>query len=338
MINASAFFCMIIAYRNSIIMLDLPVKMTSITLFFALLSACSTAVKEEVLVPPKALNQAVSSVMIKPFSGAYGKLLSTQLQGKLKSEGHIDVRNLGSEAILNGEIIVSNVNEERYSKKREVTKKRENGTKYKTIKTTYYVSWRASASVSYSLLQNGVVLAAHRHDTNVSVTEQGESTAQAKAYLPTKEAMALSMLTNLTDKIVHDISPHKEIWSFNLQGGNDLLSAGIEYYKKKLYSQAEGYWERALNTSDAPEDIAAAAYNLGVLRMREGRLSDAFSLFQKADSLQPVNSTYMEALRQVEQAGQGKEVLKNRGFSSLSNRLHCLDCLSQESKIQPMAV
>ena len=73
----------------------------------------------------------------------------------------------------------------------------------------------------------------------------GPSTAEARAWADSDEAIILGQIRVLAKRIVEGISPHKELWSFKLQGaslmgGNDYLKAGIDGFALGLADHLHG--------------------------------------------------------------------------------------------------
>lgn len=283
------------------------------------LAGCAKLVKEQVTMPPRDLSIPVRSLNIKPFSSSrYGGQLADEVKNQLANEGYILVSSHDAEATLGGTLTVGRLDCRQYTTSFQVEKK-EKGRKRKTTEHLYHIKKSLPTSVTYSVEKGGSVLGGNTYSTSYEREWTGSSAAEARAAAETDEAIIQSQFGVLARQIVEGISPHKELWSFKLQGaslmgGNQYLQAGIDYYIKGLYPQAEDYWSRVISENKDPKDTAAAYYNMGVLKMREAQYEDAFKMFRDADRLDPANSVYMDALMQVERAGHGQQELTRQGM------------------------
>lgn len=305
------------------IYLSFAIRWTGWMIHALMLAGCAKLVQEQVTMPPRDLSATVQSLSIKPFaSSPYGARLAEELRNQLANEGYIQVSSQAGEAALSGTLILGRVNYHEYTTRYQVEKKR-NGRKYKTTERMYHLQKSLPVSVTYSVEKRGSTLGGNTFSTTYKQEWTGPSTAEARARADSDEAIILGQIKALARDIVEGISPHKELWSFKLQGaslmgGNDYLKAGIDYYTKGLYPQAEAYWSRVISEAKEPKEIAAAHYNIGVSKMREGQYEDAFKMFREADRLDPANSVYMDALVQVEKAGTGQQELTKRGMKPVN--------------------
>lgn len=280
-----------------------------------LLSACfKETVKEQVSMPPLDAEIVVSSVEVKPFLGQYGRRLSDTVEGYLARENFVNVTDQDAEAELEGNVQIGHINIKTWTTSKQVEKENKNGKKYETTEYTYHVRKTLTSNVSYTLNKNGRVIAGNSFSENYDQEWNADSTENARAKADSDDQIIALHIDNFANNIIVSCCPHEVTWDFDLQEGglfgSKLLKAGVRYYKEGLYSQAEDYWKRVISTSKTNKDQAAAYYNLGVLEMRNRRYAEAFNYFREADLLQPGNSTYMDALNRVEQAGQGERKLR----------------------------
>jgi tetratricopeptide (TPR) repeat protein len=284
------------------------------------MQGCAPTVNEQVLMPPMLMDQIIGSVEVEPFTSQYGGMLADRVKGRLQAEGHIRVVDKDAEAVLAGTLTLSKIEKTSYHKSYEVTRKNSQGRKYTTTETNYYVNKTASASATYTLVQRGRTLAGNTHTATFKNETSGDSSSEAEAKMANDEVIVANLLGQLVDKIIPDISPHREQWSFELQtGGNNFLDAGADYYKKGLYAQAEQYWTRVIAEGLEPKERAAANYNMGVLKIHQSQYEQAFQMFREADRLVPANGVYMEALAKVEKAGVGTAKLRSMGVGGISS-------------------
>lgn len=290
-------------------------KNVLILICYSMLNACAILtpgieVKERMLVPPTALNKVISNVTVKNFSGEHGVEFAKKIKDIL-SKRYIKVFETNSENVLIGNVSV-NI-EISYHTETEDIEREKDGKKYTETKIiAYYVEKSGSASVTYSLTSNGKVLVENEHNTYLSKTGSSSSSEEiALMNSPNDDDILSEMLPELIYNVISDIIPHKEYLIFELQQGIDTrLNTGIDYYNKQLYSQAEEYWNKVKAGSIISVDKSSAYYNLGVLRIHQGRFQDAFQMFSMANRLQPNNSVYKKALHIVIDAGLIEQILK----------------------------
>jgi tetratricopeptide (TPR) repeat protein len=275
-------------------------------------SACTKTIKEEVIMPPHDLSVAIKTITIRPFIGSpYGVQFAEHLSNRLVHEGFITVMKTGSEAFLGGTLSVGNIHTQSYSNSYPVTYK-QNNQNYTTTQYVYTIKKSFEAGVTYSVDSQGRVIGGNSYSTTYEQSWNGSSLAEAQANAQSDESIIGTSLDVLVRNIIEGISPHKEFWSFKLQdAGNDYLKAGISYYEKGLYSQAEEYYKKVISQSQKSDELAAAYYDIGVLRMRQGNYQEAFDMFKEADKRSPANSVYMDALANVEKAGAGQRSIQN---------------------------
>lgn len=284
-----------------------------------MLTACATKVQEQILVPPTALNRVINSIRVANFSGEYGSSLANHIRADLLSEGYINVSAIETKDVLNG--LLSIHIESSSSTETQDVEREKDGKKYiETIIIGYHASKSGNASVTYSLTSDDKILIENQYTASSSSSSSESSISEADALeklpgdgfiLSEMFQMLPAMLPELSKKIIHDIFPHKGFLTFELQyGGNGRLTAGIDSYEQQLYSQAEEYWSEVANTqADYSETKASAYYNLGVLRIHQNNLQDAFKMFVKAYRLKPANSVYTEALQKLVNAGLIEQIL-----------------------------
>lgn len=295
------------------------IRLTILTL---LLPGCAKLVLEQVTMPPRDLSVPVQSLNIKPFSSSpHGARLADEVKNQLANEGYIRVSGQQGDATLTGTLTVGRLDRREYTTSFQVEKKK-NGRKYKTTEHLYHLRKSLITSATYSVEKGGSVLGGNTYSSSYEREWTAPTAGQVRAAAENDEAIVLSQFGILARQIVEGISPHKELWSFRLQGaslmgGNQYLQAGIDYYTKGLYPQAEDYWQRVISEANKPKDKAAAYYNMGVLKMRQAQYEGAFNMFREADRLDPANSVYMDALMQVEKAGQGQQELRRKGMKPI---------------------
>jgi tetratricopeptide (TPR) repeat protein len=279
-------------------------------------AGCATVVQEHVVMPPRDLAAPVQSLRIMPFAASlYGAQLAEELKNQLSNEGYLQVTSQGGEATLSGTLTMGRVNYHEYRTSYQVERK-DRGRTYTTTQYLYFLQKSLPVNVTYSVQKGNTTLGGNTISLPYKRESMGSSPAEARANAIGDEMIIQHQISALARYIVAGVSPHKELWSFKLQpAGNDHLKTGIAYYERGLYPQAEAYWSRVISETKKPEELAAAHYNVGVLKMREGRYEDAFKMFREADRLEPANNLYMDALLQVEKAGSGEQELSKRGIT-----------------------
>jgi len=274
----------------------------SVLICSIMLSACGPTVSMQVEVPPDNLRQPISSICISSFSGKHGALLVSKIKSRIYKENYITLRQSAADATLKGTLSIGRIEKDSYSKSY-VSKDGKRHTTYNALK-------KASGMVTYTLMKGNKVLASGDHSYDYIDSSSGSSSSEARSGLDTDTQVIGSISSNLAIMVMKDITPHQETWKFTLQGagigsyyeGNDFLKAGVDYYQAGRFNQAEEFWQRVIDSSAQPEERAAAHYNMGVSYTRQKLYKDAYHMFQEADSTQPANSVYMEAMTLVERA------------------------------------
>mgnify|MGYP003572378727 CR=1 FL=1 len=305
---------------------NLP-RLGGVVIVCCLLAACKKPmVKEAALMPPIDTNTVVQSVQVQAFSSnqsGYGARIADLVKNGITREGQISVLNQGGEAILTGTLTLGKIDSKAYHKSSEVTEEKD-GRKYTKTVYTYYYRKQLTANATYSLNRGSQAIAGNNFATNYDQEWNAETAAEASAKSLNDEEIISICLDTLAEDIVLAVSPHQQNLAFELQKGSHLkwdvwnlphkgLKLGVDYYEKGLYPQASQYWNQVLEQATEPRDQAAAHYNLGVYEVHEGNYGKAFSHFREADGLVPNKTLYMQALKKVERAAQGRNELKMMG-------------------------
>jgi tetratricopeptide (TPR) repeat protein len=251
----------------------------------------------------------INSIEVRPFSSNQrndGTKLAALVKNGIAKQGYIKVVNKGRQTtILTGKLTLGEVKKSKPYHRTQETKD-ERGRKI--IKHTYHYRKQLSGSVTYALKKGRVEIASHHFTEGYGRTWTGQTEAEAKARAAPDEQIITSILNALARNIVYAISPHLEIKSFSLSnsGNHPGINLGIQYYKKRRYDQAEKYWHQVIGQTNESKDKASAHYNIGILKVREGKYAQAFERFRQADILAPGNDLYISALTKVEDAGRVK--------------------------------
>lgn len=281
-------------------------------IFVHVLTACVASKTPIDLTVKAKLAEPVNSVKISHFTSS-DKIRSNSFQIKLASEikkyGYITVLKNGAESDLSGSLSIGRVIENRHQTSY-TQEKKVNGKKQKVTIQNYHVTKRHTVSVDFELVRDGEILGGDSISYDYENSWSADSYAQASANAATDNQIIESQLSLLAKKISHYISPHKEeIKMVLLDGANFGLGAhqglatGVTYFEHQRYDQAEGLWQQVIDKETTPNIVAMAYYNRGVIRMIKSQYSEAFKLFAEADSLEPGNKHYIEALMQAERAG-----------------------------------
>ncbi|MDG4595445.1 MAG: hypothetical protein P9F75_07090 [Candidatus Contendobacter sp.] len=305
-----------------------PVRHFS-SLIILFLAGCATPVTEKILMPPKDVPELIKSVQINTFSansGDYGRRVTEAIRSLLVKEGYIQVVNQGGQAVLKGDVNIGRINRVTDSNSYQVKVKDRGGSKRTETRYIYTITTGVASNITYTVSKGGKAIGGNSYNITYNKQVTGSSSDEARSNAESDDSIILGQIQELAQKVVAGISPHSENWEFKPQGGSGDLDAGVEYYRKGLYPQAESYWSRVAQQAVRPEEKAAAHYNLGMLNMRNGQYPQAFANFREADKLQPANAVYMDALRKVEDAGLGQKKLeemnpnRKRGGSGSRNR------------------
>lgn len=267
------------------------------------------------------------SLEVQPFSANqrnYGAKLTALVKTGIANEKYLKVVEHGGQTILSGTLTIGRVNTNSHCKPYEI----EDKDGKKVTKYTCYYRKQFTSQATYSLSKGGKVIAGNNFTDNYDSEWHGETAAEARTKAISDENILTNSLNTLARQIVSAVSPHQETWSFPLATGvawqfwkrHPSLKLGIQYYKSRRYDQAEKYWNQAIKQAVEPQDKAAAHYNIGVLRVHEGKYANAFRLFKKADELDPGNYLYMRALTKAEEAGWNQKIITAMGARKSSTR------------------
>jgi tetratricopeptide (TPR) repeat protein len=221
----------------------------------------------------------------------------------IAKEGYIKIVENGGEATLSGMLNIGRVQGEATKSSYECTKKRD-GKKYKTTCYTYTYKKSHTVKLDYTLKGNrdnstiyGDSLSESFDDSWSSSNSASDARMKAKA----DEQIIHDLLKTIADKVVKAVTPHKETVSRELQeGDSDNIKLGITYIENGRVEQALAIWDQCTVKLKKPKDIAAAYYNIGVIKESTGEYSNAFNLYSKANEILPKEELYIKAMTRAE--------------------------------------
>ncbi len=248
-----------------------------------------------------------NSIRIIPFESNYrhyGRELAALVAGGITKENFIAVTHHAAECELSAELRIGGMNSEMSSFPYECEKEND-GKKYKTTCYRYEFSKRINIEISYVLKrrEGGEILCADSFSLDYDKTWTSyESSSDARASALTDGGIIDAQLKKLAEKMIHAVSPHRVEIERELEKGHDdeNIDQGIKYLLNGRAELAMQQWDLCIEQAVSKQDIAAAWYNIGVVKESLFRFKDAFYAYSKALDLFPENSKYLKSLKKVE--------------------------------------
>lgn len=205
-----------------------------------------------------------------------------------KSEAIKVGKLLGAQAIINGSISDSSLKDTTYYEER--TKCSD-----KKCKTTYTYKVRCtkrvvSLSIEVKILntQEGDIL----YGDTFTQQKQFSHCSDDSIALPSRQYSLNSLADSISNEFIQMLAPYNSYYKVVLLDDPDidytdkqeeLLKYSLKYIKNGRYDKAEKLLSRLLeSTSDSS---FVAAYNLGIIKERNGELQKAKQLYELADSI-----------------------------------------------------
>lgn len=222
------------------------------------------------------------------------KVLSEQ---KLQSSELMDERTssrvgkiIGAEAIINGEVAVSNAVSDRY------TQKKIRCLKYVKDKGCvryehYYVTCstteaQLSANINIVDIETGSII----YGDNISKSYSGDTCIYGN-YLSKAQAMS-RLSSQISEEFVRKLIPHYVYFYVSLldsiqvdtsSENNEKLKYALEYIKDGRLKKAEKILNSIMDFVDGKSYVVA--YDLGVVKEAQGELNEAKKMYDLADNL-----------------------------------------------------
>ncbi len=243
--------------------------------------------------------------------------------GTIKELGVI----LGADAIITGEIVSYNVETNRRTemvekkigtgKYQEVEKtnpftKKKYKVKEEIMKTVLVPEERTSKSGTVSINYRMVDIASGK--IVVSKTQSSSSQRSYKDNIPGDDQILNTLLGNVTEAFVKDISPHYVVIMKRLvKSKADSKEMGAAYAKQGEWKRASEIWERL---SVGKQNDAALWHNLGVAYEAMGEVDKAEQTYNKALKIEPGNRVYIGDVAQLRNAFRGTLPSENQQVAS----------------------
>jgi tetratricopeptide (TPR) repeat protein len=280
----------------------------AISLIFVISGCSPKKYSFKVDAPPKYSSKHIfKSMNIKSFKSnrsGYDKTLLTMVRSGVAREGYIKIVNSGGDAILTATLNIGKVNSKLKKDSYECKKKRD-GKKYKTTCYSYTYKKSHLLKVDYTLKNsrdNSVVFGESLSETFEDSWSSSSSASDAKMSAKSDEQIINDSLKTIADKIIKAITPHKETVSRELQeGDSDNIKLGITYVENGRVEQALAIWDQCTAKLKSPKDVAAAYYNIGVIKESRGEYSNAFNLYSKSNEILPKEELYIKAMTRAEE-------------------------------------
>lgn len=268
--------------------------------------------------PPKyTCSNPIKTMEVMPFqsnNSRYGQQFSDLVKSGVANEGYISVVPKNAESTLTGLIEVGRIYNDSRTESYECTYYK-NKKAYKKTCYTYYYTKKNSIKVNYNLHENREknILYGDSYAEDFDKTwSSSESRSAAKVQALTDEQLIYNSMKKLAQKVVSDITPHKETVVRELQKGNsENVKLGITYLENGRIDQAIAIWDQVIENTTNPKDKAAAYYNIGVIKESQCYYKDAFELYSKANSILPAEKLYIKAMTRTEMSQHREEEMRS---------------------------
>jgi tetratricopeptide (TPR) repeat protein len=281
-------------------MLNIKKTFTHSLYFFSLLAVltgCASKVEvDSTMNMPSKSGLALDHIAVVGFNGdkynIKGNALSAKIKSKLMSHGYVKV-HANSPYKLVGEISPSRVERNSWSEKHEGKKE----TWY-----SYHASVKQTLTLTYYVIYGQQTLnSASETFTYSKEKSSSENRSKAKDKLRTDSEVADFLIEKAADFVVKQVSPYRSLVKLNyLNGEDENIDLGIEYVKKDRLSQAFSIFEQVAQNSNSIEDQAIALHNQGLIKLMQGKHTEAYDLMTKANLIDPRNFDILDSIKEVE--------------------------------------
>lgn len=171
----------------------------------------------------------------------------------------------------------------------------------------YYRIRRGTVAVNFRVVdvETGRLLVAHSDSKSYS---SGKVVEGSYRELKPAGEILQSLSSQLVDKFVSMIAPHKVSERRMLESGTGKISEGKKFAQAGLWDEAIACWKKAIQTMPK---VSSGYYNLGIAYEIKGDLDKAETLFKKAASLNQ-KKLYMEAIARVRHEKEEQVKLKEQ--------------------------
>lgn len=283
-----------------------------------LMTACSPKTYSfDIDAPPKYTTQDVFKTMkVESFQSnkrAYQQSLTNMIETGIAKEGYIKIVQNRADATLKGTVEIHPIRTNMDSNSYECEKKI-NGKKVKRTCHSYTYKKENEITINYSLLNNKNNTVVFGESLTESFKESwysSESSSNARSKAKSDSSIINELLQKLAKKVAQAVTPHKETISRELQDGDDdSVELGITYVENGRLEQALSIWDQAITQANSKESVAAAYYNIGVIKESQGRYQDAFNLYSKANTIFPQEVLYIQAMTRTEKLNKTNKKVK----------------------------
>ena len=266
----------------------------------SLMPACKTIIKVPVPNPPLG-GQKIASVHVQPFESndhRSGEQFANMLAHRIHAYGYVATTGTSS-PVLKGSLDFSKPN---YESWKDVIENKSKDKDKQSSYVVYHYRVKQDVRVSFSVMDGQHRLLSD--SLSFSVSDQQSSTksySQAKSELASPTSLAYKLMDQAAEKMSKYISPYpSDIRLTFLEGDDKTIDLGIEYAKRKRYSQAFAIFDQVANQTKDSDDQAIALHNQGMIRLIEGAHQEAFELMSKANQIDPGNIDILDSLALVE--------------------------------------
>jgi len=123
-----------------------------------------------------------------------------------------------------------------------------------------------------------------------------ESEAASGKRVPSEGEVVDMCINDVVAEFLKDILPYDVLVTVNLKTDGPRVNQGVAYARADLFDEAASEFAAALE--ERPSDHAAA-YNLGVMREKQGDLDGALESYTRAFKLRTDSTTYSGAVKRV---------------------------------------
>ena len=258
--------------------------------------------------PPKYSSEhKIETITVKPFKSnkaGYGQEIASKIKNGIAQQGYMKVVPAGGKGIITGRLDVGDFIGRTHTKEWECEYKGK-----KEICREYFYIVKCLIKADYSLYSEkeksaiyGDTFTLDFNETFPSAYVGAKTEAEAIRKAPSKDSLIAHSIQAIANKIVQDVTPHKEKIARELvDAGDDSIKLGITYLENGRADQAVGIWEQVSNQTASGEIKAAALYNIGVVKESQGMHQDAFKHYSEANQLNMAKELYIQAMTRAEQ-------------------------------------
>lgn len=284
-----------------------------------LLSGCAHWVNVPVMVPARKALPGVKSIAVADFQDQtplaqnmrLGSQISSGIHGGIAQAKVLEIQRMGMsgedrslvagapagvDAVLTGSVRQAEVVDTAPVKKVLSIPQMVDGNMVMVNVEMVEIVRSARLNIEYRLLRvpNGATVCSDSAARDAALVKTGETPEKTVALFPPPESMIAPMLPGIVGQFVTDLSPQTVEVRRRLLKGDDKCKLGNQSADRRLWDEAQLYWEESSTTAEDPDDRAAAFYNLAVYYEVQANFEKAREALGEARTLLPEKTLFME--------------------------------------------